>query len=129
MKKLQTRDYLTRLCDIRWRFDYPDRCVVPDWNDHREGHAESVDKTDLVSASIEIKDKKTGEVRIIAMCPRWEFKGFKWIATVGHPFNGFGKQGVQITPSIQGIELYTIDKIVRFYIDGRMSISTRSKGV
>lgn len=122
--------YIDYLHDLRWRFDFADRCVVPDWGDHREGHAEGIDKTGMVSAAIEARNRKTGNVKIITICPRWEFKEFRTLVLAGIPAFGLRGHTVQISPSFHGIELHTTDgRVVTAYIDGRLELTRPNKEV
>src|SRR3990172_4226027 len=91
---------------LRWRFDFSDKPTrYGVWNSSIEP-AWSVNKNNLVRASIEGKDMQTRETRIIAECDGWDFVNFEWVAATPIHIGLIQKyQNVKFIGSICGLSL------------------------
>lgn len=114
--------------DMRWRFDFAGRpTAFGKWSSPGDSDATKAwcqNRSGLIRAAVEGKDRASGTTAALAECDGHDFVNFKWMAMATAPFRLLGL--VQPIHALVGMQLITRDWDIKCFPDGRIVKAPRA---
>jgi len=119
------RTYIPKRLALRWRIDYVGRRpIFGAWSSDKILAKPHSGKPNIREVMIEGSDLVTGEIRILARAPGFEWLAFRWRLAGAIPVGALshGITEIRMEGAIHGLTLVTQEEMATVFIDGKVKL-------